>query len=86
MKLEITDEMMSFFTQSYKEKAYDSLKGMIDYCRERQRKYKEEGGMESGVTFLAALLMQGYIKPDLHFKMLIAVENYKTPYEINLIK
>ena len=86
MDFEITEEeAISLIKDGYEEQIFSATKQIIEFCRNKEREYKEGLGEISGVEFLTTLHTQRNMDINLYLKLREAVANYNEPYEITLI-
>ena len=77
-------ELAKFCEERYKESITNTIEQIIEYCRNIQKEYILGDGEISGVRLLTELLIQGGMEFNQYLIIKEAVENYNTPYEINL--
>lgn len=73
-------------TPKYKEENLKvSLYQLVDYCRYKQEQWEKGIGEQSGLEFLQQMLNTGCLPLSNYLSLYPAIENYKDPYEINII-
>lgn len=85
MELEFTtEEMISIMKEKHKSEIVNTMHQMIKLYRHMEKEKQECDRVVGGVECLYSLVTQGWMKLDMYLKILPAIENYNTPYEIKL--
>jgi len=77
-------ELAKFCEERYKESITNTIEQIIEYCRNVQKEYILGDVEVSGVELLTELFIKGGMESHQYLIMKEAIENYNTPYEINL--
>ena len=69
------------------EQAFEQgLENLVDYLRGIQELYENDEANESGIMCLNTMLEQGTINLQLYTSIKPAVEDYRSPYTLTIIK